>query len=59
VGGVVGHRVEGRRRAAEAREAAGGGSHARGRGRGARGLEEEDEDWFAISQKCRDPTVMI
>jgi hypothetical protein len=33
--------------------------HARGRGRGARGPEEEDEDRFAKTQKCRDPTVML
>jgi hypothetical protein len=43
----------------QAREAAGdGGSRARGRDRGDRGPEEEDEDRFAKSQKCRDPIVM-
>jgi hypothetical protein len=50
----------GRRRPAAAREAAGGGgSRARGRDRGDRGPEEEDEDRFAKSQKCGDPTVML
>jgi hypothetical protein len=50
----------GRRRPAAAREAAGGGgSRARGRERGGRGPKEEDEDRFAKSQKCRDPTVML
>jgi hypothetical protein len=50
----------GRRRPAVAQEAAGGGgSCARGRDRGGRGPEEEDEDRFAKSQKCRDPTVML
>jgi hypothetical protein len=43
----------------QAREAAGGGgSRVRGRDRGDRGPEEEDEDRFAKSQKCRDLTVM-
>jgi hypothetical protein len=43
----------------QAQEAAGGGgSCARGRDRGDRGPDEEDEDRFAKSQKCRDHTVM-
>jgi hypothetical protein len=44
----------------QAREAAGGGgSRARGTDKGDRGPEEEDEDRFAKTQKCKDPTVML
>jgi hypothetical protein len=44
----------------QAREAAdGGGSRARSRDRGDQGPKEEDEDRFAKTQKCKDPTVML
>jgi hypothetical protein len=35
----------------------GGGSRAQ-REQRRLGLEEEDEDWFVIFQKCRDLTIM-
>jgi hypothetical protein len=39
--------------------AGGGGSRARSRDRRVRGPEEEDEDRFAKSHKCRDLTVIF
>jgi hypothetical protein len=58
VGGGVGRRVEGRCRAAVAREAAGGGgSRARAEAEELGDSRKTMEDLSAISEKSRDPTV--
>jgi hypothetical protein len=59
VGGRVGRRVEKRLRAAEAREAAGGGgSHTRAEVEEIGEPRKTMEDLNAISEKSRDPSIM-